>query len=157
MTEVEVPQLPPEVARQQAVALLSRAGAALLQVLVDKFGSEEAQRMIYPAFKQLGREVAALAPQVGITGNDAVALSAITHLMEEQVLGVVGKPVVESRDRVVKRATSCALQGLPMDVCRTFQPICDGIAEVMNPQYRWVLTKAIPNGDPICEFIWEKK
>jgi hypothetical protein len=157
MTEVEVPQLPPEVARQQAVALLSRAGAALLQALVDRFGSEEAQRIVYPAFKQLGREVAALAPQIGITGNDAVALSSITHVMEEQVLGVVGKPVAESRDRVVKHATSCPLQGLPMDVCRTFQPICDGIAEVMNPQYRWVLTKAIPNGDPICEFIWEKK
>ena len=157
MTEVEVPQLPPEVARQQAVALLSRAGAALLQALVDRFGSEEAQRIIYPAFKQLGREVAALAPQIGITGNDAVALSAITHVMEEQVLGVVGKPVAESRDRVVKHATSCPLQGLPMDVCRTFQPICDGIAEAINPQYRWVLTKAIPNGDPICEFIWEKK
>ena len=157
MVEVQVPQLPPQVAHQQAVALLARAGAALLQSLVDRFGSEEAQRIIYPAFKQLGRDVAALAPQIGITGNDALALSAITHVMEEQVLGVVGKPVADSRDRVVKHATSCPLQDLPMDVCRTFQPICDGIAEAINPQYRWVLTKAIPNGDPICEFIWEKK
>ena len=157
MAEVQVPQLPPEVAHQQAVALLGRAAAALLQALVDRFGSEEAQKIIYPHFKQLGKEMAALAPQVGITGNDALALSAITHLLEEQVLGVVGKPTADSPDRVVKHATSCPFQDLPMDVCRSFQPICDGIAEAINPQYRWVLTKAIPNGDPICEFIWEKK
>jgi hypothetical protein len=68
---------------------------------------------------------------VGITGNDALALSAITHLLEEQVLGVVGKPTADSPDRVVKHATSCPFQDLPMDVCRSF--------------------------DPICEFIWEKK
>jgi hypothetical protein len=157
MAEVQVPQLPPEVAHQQAVALLGRAAAALLQALVDTFGSEEAQKIIYPYFKQLGKEMAALAPPLGITGHDALALSAISHLLEEQVLGVVGKPVADSSDRVVKHAASCPFQDLPMDVCRTFQPICDGIAEVINPQYRWVLTKAIPNGDPICEFIWEKK
>jgi hypothetical protein len=157
MAEVQVPQLPPQVAHEQAVALLGRAAAALLQELVDRFGSEEAQRIIYPAFKQMGREMGALAPGLGITGNDALALSAITHVLEEQVLGVVGKPSADSPDRVVKHATSCPFQDMPMDVCRTFQPICDGIAEVINPQYRWVLTKAIPNGDPICEFIWEKK
>jgi len=157
MAEVQVPQLPPQVAHQQAVALLGRAAAMLLQALVDKFGSEEARKIIYPYFKQMGKEMAALAPQLGIRGNDALALSAITHLLEEQVLGVVGKPTADSPDRVVKHATSCPFQNLPMDVCYSFQPICDGIAEAINPQYRWVLTKAIPNGDPICEFIWEKK
>jgi hypothetical protein len=157
MAEVQVPRLPRAVAHQQAVALLGMAAAALLQALVDRFGSEEAQKIIYPYFKQMGKGMAALAPQLSITGHDALALSAITHLLEEQVLGVVGKPRADSSDRVVKHVTRCPFQDLPMDVCRSFQPICDGIAEAINPQYRWVLTKAIPNGDPICEFIWEKK
>jgi hypothetical protein len=155
--EVQVPRLPSHVAHRQAVAFLGRAAAALLQALVDRFGSEETQKIIYPYLKQMGKEMAALAPEVGITGNDALALSAMTHLVEEQVLGVVGKPTADSPDRVVKQATRCPFQDFPMDVCRCFQPICDGIAEAINPQYRWVLTKAIPNGDPICEFIWEKK
>ena len=157
MAEVQVPRLPPEVAHQQAVILLSRAAAMLMQAMVDRFGSEETYRTIYPYFKQMGKEMASLAPQVGITGNDALALSAITHVLEEQVLGVEGKPVEASPDRVVKQVTRCPLQNLPMDVCNSFQPICDGIAEVINPQYRWFITKAIPKGDPICEFIWEKK
>ena len=157
MAEVQVPRLPPEVAHQQAVALLSRAAAMLMQAMVDRFGSEETYRIIYPYFKQLGKEMAPLAPQIGITGNDALALSAITHLLEEQVLGVEGKPIDASPDRVVKQVTRCPLQNLPMDVCNSFQPICDGIAEVINPQYRWYITKAIPKGDPICEFIWERK
>ena len=92
MAEVQVPRLPLEVARDQAVALFSRAGAMLLQVLVDRYGSEETYKIIYPYFKQMGKDIAALAPQIGITGNDAIALSAITHVMEEQVIGVVGKP-----------------------------------------------------------------
>ncbi len=157
MTEVQVPRLPPEVAHQQAVVLLGQAAAALMQAMVDRFGPEEAQKIVYPSLKQLGREIASLAPDLGITGKDALALSAITHLLEEQVLRVVGKPTDASPERVVKQVTACPFQNLPVDVCYAFQPICDGIAEVINPQYRWILTKAIPNGDPICEFIWEKK
>ncbi len=157
MAEVQVPRLAPEVAHQQAVVLLGRAAATLMQAMVDRFGSEETQKIIYPSLKQLGREIASLAPELGITGKDALALSAITHLMEEQVLRVVGKPTDASPHRVVKQVTGCPFQNLPVDVCYAFQPICDGIAEAINPQYRWVLTKAIPKGDPICEFIWEKK
>ncbi len=157
MAEVQVPQLPPQVAHQQAVVLLGRATAVLMQAMVDRFGSEETQKIVYPSLKQLGKEIASLAPDLGITGKDALALSAISHLMEEQVLRVVGKPIDATPDRVVKQVTACPFQDLPVDVCYAFQPICDGIAEAINPQYRWVLTKAIPKGDPICEFIWEKK
>ncbi len=157
MAEVQVPRLPPEVAHQQSVVLLSQAAAMLMQAMVDRFGSEETQKIIYPYLKRLGNQTASIAPELGITGNDALALSALTHLLEEQVLRVVGKPTDASSDRVVKQVTACPLQNLPIDVCYAFQPICDGIAEAINPQYRWVLTKAIPKGDPICEFIWEKK
>ncbi len=55
MAEVKVPRLPLEVARDQAVALFSRAGAMLLQVLVDRYGSEETYKIIYPYFKQRGK------------------------------------------------------------------------------------------------------
>jgi hypothetical protein len=157
MAEVQVPRLPSQMAHQQAVVLMGQAAAALMQAMVDRFGSEETQKIIYPSLKQLGKEIASLAPELGITGNDAIALSAITHLMEEQVLRVVGKPTDASPDRVVKQVTNCPFQNLPVDFCYAFQPICDGIAEVINPQYKWVLTKLIPKGDPICEFIWEKK
>ena len=157
MAEVQTPRLPPEVAHQQSVVLLGRAAATLMQAMVDRFGSEETQKIIYPSLKQLGKEIASFAPELGITGNDALALSAISHLMEEQVLRVVGKPIEASPDRVVKQVTACPFQNLPADFCYAFQPICDGIAEAINPQYRWVLTKLIPKGDPICEFIWEKK
>jgi hypothetical protein len=157
MAEVQVPRLPSQMAHQQAVVLMGQAAAGLMQAMVDRFGSEETQKIIYPSLKQLGKEIASLAPELGITGNDAIALSAITHLMEEQVLRVVGKPTDASPDRVVKQVTACPFQNLPVDFCYAFQPICDGIAEVINPQYKWVLTKLIPKGDPICEFIWEKK
>jgi hypothetical protein len=157
MAEVQVPRLPSQMAHQQAVVLMGQAAAALMQAMVDRFGSEETQKIIYPSLKQLGKEIASLAPELGITGNDAIALSAITHLMEEQVLRVVGKPTDASPDRVVKQVTTCPFQNLPVDFCYAFQPICDGIAEVINPQYKWVLTKLIPKGDPICEFIWERK
>jgi len=148
MAEVQTPRLPPEVAHQQSVVLLGRAAATLMQAMVDRFGSEETQKIIYPSLKQLGKEIASFAPEMGITGNDALALSAISHLMEEQVLRVVGKPTDASPDRVVKQVTACPFQNLPADFCYAFQPICDGIAEAINPQYRWVLTNLIPKGDP---------
>jgi len=125
--------------------------------MVDRFGSKETQKMIYPRIKEIGKQMAALAPLLDIKGNDATAIAAFIHLFEKHMMRVEGEPTEVSADRVVKNITKCPLQNLPADYCFAFQGIVDGIIEAINPEYKWSITKLIPRGDQICEWIVEKK
>jgi len=98
-----------------------------------------------------------MAPLMNIQGNDATAIGALIHLFEKQMMRIEGEPTEVSADRVVKQVTKCPLQNLPPDSCFAFQGIVDGIIEGINPEYKWSITKLIPGGDPICEWIVERK
>ncbi len=156
MVELKVPQLPPEMAYETVEKTLGTMCAMILQTLVDEFGSERAQKMIYPRLKEMGKQMAAMAPQIGITGKDAIAIASMAHLTD-QMLKVEGELTEVSSDRVVKKCTKCPLQSLPVDFCMSFQPIADGMVEAINPEYKFTLTKIIPKGDPFCEWIVQKK
>jgi hypothetical protein len=157
MVELKVPQIPPEMAHEQIVTTLGTMSAMILQALADKFGSKEAQKMIYPRLKEMGKQMAAMAPQMGITGKDAMAIASLIHLSEKQMFKIEGEPTEVSPNKVVKEITKCPLQNLPLDYCLAFQGIVDGIIEGINPEYKWTLAKIIPKGDPICQWIVQKK
>ena len=157
MAELKIPEIPPEMAHEQLVAALAGRDAMILQTLVDRFGSEEAQKMIYPRIKEMGKQIAARAPQIGITGSDAIAIATLIHLFEKGLLKIEGEPTEVSPDRVVKEMTKCPLQNFSVDFCLAFQGVADGLTEAMNPEYKWTLTKLMPRGDPVCQWVVEKK
>jgi hypothetical protein len=157
MVELKVPQIPPEMAHEQVVTTMGTMSAMILQAIVDKFGSKEAQKMIYPYLKQMGKQMAGMAPQLGITGKDAMAIASLIHLSEKQMFRVEGEPTEVSPNKVVKEITKCPLQSLPLDYCLAFQGVVDGIIEGINPDYKWTLAKIIPKGDPVCQWIVQKK
>jgi hypothetical protein len=157
MAELKIPQIPPQMAHGQALATMGMRDAMILETLVGKFGSEEAQKMIYPRLREMGKQVGAMAPQLGITGKDATAIGAFIHLFEQQILNIEGEPTEVSANRVVKENTKCPFQNLPVDFCLAFQGMVDGLIDAINPEYKWSLTKLIPRGDPVCQWIVEKK
>jgi hypothetical protein len=157
MANLKVPQVPPEMAHEQVVKAMGTWDALILQLIVDQFGSEKAQKMIYPRLKEMGKQMAAMAPTMGITGKDAMAIASFLHLFEKQMMKIEGEPIEVSSDRVVKNITKCPFQNLPADFCLSFQGVVDGITEGINPEYKWTLTKFIPKGDPICQWIVQKK
>jgi len=157
MAELKVPQVPPEMAHEQVIKAMGARDATILQTFVDEFGSEKVQKMIYPRLKELGKQMAAMAPQMGITGKDAIAIASLLHLVEKQMMKIEGEPTEVSSNRVVKNITKCPLQNLPVDYCLAYQGITDGIAEGINPEYKCTIAKIIPKGDPICQWIVQKK
>jgi hypothetical protein len=157
MAELKVPQVPPEMAHEQVVKAMGTRDAMILQTIVDQFGSEKAQKMIYPRLKEMGKQMVAMAPTMGITGKDAVAIASFIHLFEKQMMKIEGEPTEVSPNRVAKNITKCPLQNLPADFCLAYQGVIDGIIEGINPEYKWTLTKLIPKGDPICQWIVQKK
>ena len=157
MAELKIPQLPPEMAHQQALAATGGFYAAAIRAMVDKFGSEEALEVLHAYLKETGKEMGAMAPMMGITSKDAIAIASLIHLFEEQVLLVEGKPTEVSPDRVVKEITKCPFQSFAPEFCLSMMSLCEGLCEAINPEYRFTITKFIPRGDPICQWIVEKK
>jgi len=157
MAELKVPQLPPEMAHEQVITAMGTRDAMILQTIVDQLGSEKAQKMIYPRLKEMGKQMAAMAPTMGITGKDATAIASFLHVFEKQMMKIEGEPTEVSPNRVVKKITKCPLQNLPVDYCLSYQGITDGIVEGINPEYKWTLAKFIPKGDPFCQWIVQKK
>lgn len=157
MVELKVLQIPLEMAHEQVVKTMGARDAMILQTIVNEFGSEKAQKMIYPRLKEMGKQMAAKVPAMGITGKDAIAIASFIHLFEKQMMKIEGEPTEVSSNRVVKKITKCPLQDLPVDFCLAYQGVVDGIIEGINPEYKWTLTKFIPRGDPFCEWIVQKK
>ena len=157
MVELKVAQLPVEMAHEQVIKAMGAREATILQTLVDEFGSEKAQKMIHPRLKALGKQMAAMAPQMGIMGKDAVAIASLIHIFEKQMLKIEGEPTEVSSDRVVKKITKCPLQDLSVDYCMSYLGSAEGIVEGINPEYKFVQTKIIPKGDAFCEWIIQKK
>jgi len=157
MVELKVPQIPIEMAHERVMTSMGIMSATIIQAMVDKFGSEETQRIIYPRLKEMGKQMAARAPQLGITGKDATAIASYLYFVEKQVFKLEGEPTEVSPEKVVKETTKCPWQDLPLDFCLAFQGYVDGITEGINPEYKCTLTKIIPKGDPVCQWIVQKK
>ena len=157
MAELKIPQLPPEMAHQQAVAAMGGSYATAIRALVDKFGSEEALKILHPYLKDSGREMGAMASMLGITSKDAMGIASMIHLFEEQVLLVEGKLTEVSPNRVAKEISKCPFQDFAPEFCLAFLSMCEGLCEAINPEYKWTLPKFIPKGDLICQWIVEKK
>jgi len=157
VSKLEVPKIPPEVAYEQLLVLLKNYIATFMQALTDKFGSEEALKFIRPYLLERGKEMAAMAPMLGITGKDAMAIGTFIRVFEEEILKVEGKVTEASPDKVVAVNTKCIFQDCKPEACLQFQSVADGIVEGVNPKYRWRLTKLIPKGDKVCEWVLEKK
>jgi len=158
MSKLEVPEIPPEIAYEQLLITLKDFIATFMQALTDKFGSEEALKFIRPYLVKMGKEMTEVGRQMlGIEGKDAIAIGTLNRVFEERILKVEGKVTEASPDKVVAVNTACVFQDCKPEVCLIFQHLADGQIQGINPEYRMRLTKLIPKGDKVCEWVLEKK
>ena len=157
MTEIKLPVLDNEEAQQLALATWGQMYDFTFQAVVEKFGDEEALNILRPYLEKVGEQAPMFAEMMGIKGNDAIAIASLFCLYEEQVLKVEGKITEQGPDRVVKESFKCPFQGLSLGFCQAFTCISEGMAKAINPDYKVILTKAMTKGDPVCEWIVEKR
>ena len=155
MAELKIQELPLEVGRKLAVRSLAEQCDAVLKALIDRFGREEAHRIVHPYLHALGRSIGEGALKRGLVG-DATGIATQAHFAESQLFGVEGEVVEVSPERVVKQVKSCPMEKCSVDFCKSFECLLSGVCEAMNPEYRWYMTKIIPAGDSICEWVVEK-
>lgn len=157
MSELDVPDIVLDMAYEQLLSLTKDIINLFMKALTDKFGSEEALKLIRPYFYDQGKMMANFAPLLGIKGNDAMAIGTFIRFFEEKIMKIKGKVTEVSPDRVVAVNKKCIFKDCIPEACLQFQNIVDGMIEVINPDYVWKMTKLMPKGDDVCEWIVEKK
>lgn len=157
MAELNIPTVKLEDAHQLALATWGQMCDATLRALVDKFGAEETMATLRSHLEQTGEPAPIFAEMMGIQGNDAMSIASIFCLYEGQILSVEGEVTEASPERVVKRSTKCPFQSLSPAFCEAFTIMAEGMARAINPEYTIVTTQMMTRGDPVCEWVVEKR
>ncbi len=157
MSKIEVPDIVIDMAYQQLLSLTKDIINLFMKALTDKFGSEEALKLIRPYFYEQGKMMANFAPLLGIKGNDAIAIATFIRFFEEKLMQIKGTVTEATPDRVVAVNTKCIFKDCIPEACLQFQNTVDGMIDVINPDYSWRMTKLLTRGEDVCEWIIEKK
>jgi hypothetical protein len=130
---------------------------ATVDTFVRTVGEEKAFKALAPVFRQIGRQdIEKVAMEKHIRGKDALALATYVNFWEE-MMGITGKIVEESPDRVVKENYACPLARGPPEACKLLELSINGSAEILTPEFRFEGTHAMTKGDHICRWVIERK
>ncbi|OPY31737.1 MAG: hypothetical protein A4E32_01339 [Methanomassiliicoccales archaeon PtaU1.Bin124] len=130
---------------------------ATVDAFVRTVGQEKALIALTPVFRQIGRQDALkVAMDKKIIGHDAIALATYVNFWEE-MMGIQGKIVESTPDRVVKENYSCPLARGPPEACKLLELSINGSAEEMSPDFSFMGTHAMTKGDHICRWVIERR
>ena len=157
MAELRVPQISAEDALQWTIMIDSGMYPVFVQPLLERFGLEETMKILQPGIDSMSQGTSIFAQMVGIEGNDAIAIASLIRFVEERLLKCEGKVIEVSADRVVAELNKCPFQACSPDFCRVYDGTTDGMVKAMNPAYKFAMTKMMSAGDPVCQWVLEKK
>jgi hypothetical protein len=157
----------PERARWEiATKGLTGAFIAISKAMKDAAGQKKFEEFNGPFWKAAGMGAKDFAIAFGFATRNAVDIEAVTNLMAQASMGPeFATQVVEAtEDRCVGRTTECPWykrwkeQGVDFDTCGVgHQNFGDGVAESLNPELTFKLTKNMVRGDAYCEWVVERK
>jgi len=134
------------------------------KALLDEVGRkrmEEIQKKIYTT---AGKGAKRRADALGLSAQDAKGAAEVLQTLHIMGNGPEDKieTVEATAERAVVRCLECPRanrrkeMGITDDLCSVFSPAWwDNAAKSFNPKLKATLTKAIPWGDPYCEFVIE--
>lgn len=119
----------------------------MVSCLIEALGRDKIMEILCARLRRLGTEEVR-----DQTARDAVAIARV--LMDfETCFGM--EPVLEraEADHVVRTIPTCPWSYFRPESCDVLAAWVQGICEGLNPNYEYVLTRAIPRGDDCC--AWE--
>jgi predicted ArsR family transcriptional regulator len=150
-----------QVSPQEGAALMSETMVkwwlAAVGTMAHVMGSENAMKAYGPVIASIGRQsTEELNKKFNITSRDAIALASLVNFWEG-MMGIEGRIDEATPDRVVKVITACPLSKAPVEACQSLTCACQGMADVLSPDYRFHATHFMTKGDKYCRWVVEKK
>ncbi|MGA3295727.1 MAG: L-2-amino-thiazoline-4-carboxylic acid hydrolase [Candidatus Acidiferrales bacterium] len=158
----------PEKARWElATKGLTGAYIAISNALKQAAGQKKFEEFNGSLWHEAGKGAAKeFARAHGLPTETAGDVEGTMHLLAQASMGpeFVFEVVEATKDRCVGKTTQCPWhkrwkeQGLDFDPCGVgHQRWGDGVAEGLNPNFTFKLTKIMPRGDSHCEWVVERK
>jgi len=149
------------VSRDEREAMLSDAMSqwwlGAIATMMKAMGPEATMKAYGPTMRQIGRGWAErFVKEKGYHGHDAMATAAVIR-MWEGMMGIQGKVLEASPDKVVVRNTACPLAKAMPQACESLECAIWGHLDVISPGYRFDSRANMTKGDPYCEWCIEKK
>jgi hypothetical protein len=148
------------------IAAQSLTGAATVsaKALLDVLGQERFNVAWAQIWGGLGKAAKQVADGLGLAGDDAKSVAETNVAVTVVAMGpeVKIEAVEATAERTVLRNTECPYWnrmkelGISDDLCSAADPAYfNGLANSLNPKVTVTLTKAMPLGDPYCEWVYE--
>ena len=162
----EVVKVPAETRWTIATQALTGAWIATGKALLDVVGQERYREMMGQIWAEGGKAAKQIADAFGLAGDDAKSAAETVTLVATVAMGPELKveTVEASAEKAVVRSTECPWWnrvkelGISDDLCSVGDlAYCDALAKSLNPKLTVSLTKALPLGDPYCEWVWESQ
>ncbi len=147
-----------------ATHALTGAAMALSKALLDGVGRERYNEVLRQIWNEAGKASKQIADSLGLSGDDAESIAATAPLVATVIMGPELKfeTVEATEGKAMVRCTECPWWnrtkelGISDDICSVGDHAWNnGLAKVLNPKLTVTLTKAMPRGDPYCEWVYE--
>ncbi|HYM18444.1 MAG TPA: L-2-amino-thiazoline-4-carboxylic acid hydrolase [Micropepsaceae bacterium] len=161
-----IEQVPENARWELATKSLTGAYIAISNAFRQALGQKKLEEFNASLWHEAAKEAKAFAQNFELPTKTAADVEAITHLYAKASMGpeFVFEVVEATQDRCVGRTTQCPWhkrwkeQGLDFDICSAgHQRWGDGVAESLNPNFTFKLTKNMVRGDAHCEWVVERK
>jgi hypothetical protein len=159
-----VEKVPAETRWTIATQGLTGAVVVAAKALLDVLGQEKYNEVWAQIWSQLGTASKQVADALGVAGDDAKSIAETTMFVTTVSMGPEIKvgTIEATAEKAVLRNTECPYWnrmkelGISDDICSVADPAYfNGFAKSLNPNVTVSLTKAMPKGDPCCEWVFE--
>jgi hypothetical protein len=131
-----------------------------LMALVESLGEEGAIEALRPHLANSSNAFAINIPRIfRIEGSIIERIAAISQLWD-MLIGAspISQDIETFPDKVIRAGfTNCVYISGPKVSCVMHRMIIEGLCEAIDPAFECRFMQIIPNGDPMCSYVIEKK
>lgn len=124
---------------------------AMVSRLVRELGREETLDVLSRSLEQLGLEDAK-----GQSAQNALEIADVIIDFESH-FGIKGMLVEQHPDRVIREIRYCPWSYFQPESCEVLAAWVKGLCKGLNSNYEYKLTKAVPRGNKVCQWVIRKK
>jgi hypothetical protein len=141
--------------------ILAECQVNVLKALINEVGAQQALEVLKPANIFAGKVIAGMVRQkLGIQGNDVVSVAMPYYVAHYGTSRGQIKPMEIRDGKAIVELYACpgVPAGAPAEMCiEVSHYIAMGMCEAVNPEYEFVFTHHLLNGDNCCRYVVKKK
>jgi predicted hydrocarbon binding protein len=126
-------------------------------VLINLVGSRRALELVIPLSRQTGLRFGKMIGGTGDVNSDLPTIKEKMDAISSTLYLQKGSPLIITSSRIEREITDCPLKGAPVEVCKQFEGVFNGVCEATNPEYEFAYDRMMTKGDHSCHWVVRKK